>query len=105
MMTLNELPQAETYRQISSTMAVIGRMSVQPGARDAMTRAVRSFRPAERANRTLGWRLLAVAIAFCARVTVKGLGEAFAQPFVGWFRLASRRQTSAGQTAIGNSPT
>ena len=24
---------------------------------------------------------------------------------IGWFRLASRRQTSDGQTAIGNSPT
>ena len=38
-------------------------------------------------------------------VAVKSLGEAFAQPFVGWFRLASRRPTSAGQTAIGDSPT
>ena len=38
-------------------------------------------------------------------VAVKSLGEAFAQPFVGWFRLASRRPTSAGQTALGDSPT
>ena len=46
MMTLNELPRAERWRRISSTMAVIG-----------------------------------------------------------WLRLASRRPTSATQTAIGNSPT
>ena len=109
MMAFNELPQAESYRRISSTMAVIGgvgsRMSDHRGARAAMTRRVRSFRPAKRANRIRGWRAFAAAIAFCASVAVKSLGEAFAQPFVGWFRLASRRPTSAGQTAIGDSPT
>ena len=104
-MVFNEFSQAESYRWIRSTMAVIGRLSVQPGARDAMTRAVRSFRPAVRANRTRGWRAFAAAIPFCTSAAVKSLGEAFAQPFVGWFRLASRRPTSATQTAIGNSPT
>ena len=63
------------------------------------------FSTGKRADRIRGWRAFAAAIAFYVNIAVKSLGEAFAQPFVGWFRLASRRPTSAGQTAIGDSPT
>ena len=50
-------------------------------------------------------RAFAAAIASYVSIAVKSLGEDFAQPFVGWFRLASRHPTSAGQTVIRNSPT
>ena len=71
-MVINEFSQAESHRRISSTLAVIGRMSVQADAWHAMTCGVRRFRQAARANRTRGWRAFTAAIAFVAAFTLAG---------------------------------